>query len=195
MMKKLLLLIITLAYSLVVLSQLIMPYGDQSKKNEFYVTAGIGTVPFLVKSFNQYGFNIWGYYDEEVPEDHVWPVITLGYQYRVSKKFKIGAEIIYDKFLLYNKENSYRFFSVMARFNYKLGESKRFVAYSGISGGITFEHSIETEQGVKIEKNKTWPAIHLYLLEVDYKFKRFSITFTSGLGMSGIINLGMKYRF
>lgn len=172
---------------------------SQSQKHELYTTAGIGTVPFIVKSFNQYAFDFSGLfsygYEEETPKDHVLPAFTLGYQYRFSKRFKIGVEIVYDKFQLYNKENSYRYISFMGRCSYKLRESKRFIVSTAISAGITNEHSIETEQGFKIEKNNMIPGLHFYILEVDYKLKNFIITTNTGLGMSGVINLGIKYRF
>ena len=172
---------------------------SQSPKHELYTTAGIGTVPLIVKSFNQYSFGVSGLfsygYEEETPKDHILPVFTLGYQYRLSKRFKIGVEIVYDKFQLYNKENSYRYISFMGRCSYKLRESKRFILSTAISAGITNEHSIETEQGVKVEKNNMIPGLHFYILEVDYKLKNFIITYNTGLGMSGLINLGIKYRF
>jgi hypothetical protein len=172
---------------------------SQSPKHEIYTTAGIGTVPFLVRSFNQYAFGVSGLfsygYEEETPKDHVLPAFTLGYQYRLSKRFKIGVEIVYDKFQLYNKENSYRYASFMGRCSYKIGETKRVIIYTAISAGITNEHSLETEQGVKVEKNNMIPGLHFYILEVDYKLKNFIITTNTGLGMSGFINLGIKYRF
>ena len=172
---------------------------SQSPKHEFYTTAGIGTIPFLVRSFNQYAFDFSGLfsygYVEETPKDNVLPAFTLGYQYKLSKRFKIGAEIVYDKFQLYNKENSYRYISFMGRCSYMLRESKRFIVYTGVSVGITNEHSIETEQGIKIEKNNMIPGLHFYILEVNYKLKKIIITTNTGLGMSGVINLGIKYRF
>lgn len=181
-MKKLIPLIILSTFGLMVCGQ--------SEKHEFYVTAGIGTAPFIIESLSSLDF-----FSNEVQKDHTNPVITLGYQYRISNKIKIGPEIIIDRFWMDDGENSYRFNSFLIRSDFIWRETRKAVIYSGISAGATFKKAIETFNGILRERNEAYPAIHLYLLCFDYKLGKISFTINNGLGVSGILNLGIKYRF
>ena len=174
---------------LIGLSTFGLPSWGQSEKHEFYITAGIGTAPFIIETLSHLDL-----FSTEYRRDHVNPVITVGYQYRISKKIKIGPEIIFDKFWINDKEDNYRFNSYLGRCDLIWRETKKVVIYSGISAGVTFKKATETFNGILQERNETYPAMHLYLICFDFKLKNFSITFNQGLGVSGILNLGIKYR-
>lgn len=181
-MKKIILVVALSTFELIV--------WGQSEKHEFYVTAGIGTVPFLIESFSRIDF-----FATEVRRDHVNPVITVGYQYRISNKIKIGPEIIIDRFWIDDRENGYHFNSLLGRSDFIWRETRKVIIYSGISAGVTFKKAIETFNGILKERNDTYLVMHLYLIGFDFKLQKFSITFNQGLGVSGIMNLGIKYRF
>ena len=161
----------------------------QSEKHEFYVTAGIGTVPFLVESFNH------NFLASETYPEHANPAITAGYQYRISKKINLGPELVIDKFWFEGWEDHYRFTSLLGRCNIILHESMKTKVYSGISAGVAFRNAIETSNGIIDERHDTYLALHLYLISVDFKLRKFSITTNTGLGVSGLVNLGIKYHF
>ena len=176
--------------SLIAFSTFGLLVWGQSEKHEFYITAGIGTGPFIIESLNHLDF-----FSTEIRRDNVNPAITIGYQYRASKKMTIGPEIVFDKFWINDKEDSYRFNSFLGRCDFIWRETRRVIIYSGISAGVTFKKAIETYNGIVKERNETYPAMHLYLLCFDYKAGKFSICINNGLGVSGILNLGIKYRF
>jgi len=175
---------------LIALSTFGLVSRGQSEKHEFHVSAGIGTAPFIIETLNHLDF-----FSTEVRKDHVNPVITAGYLYRVSKKIKVGPEIIFDKFWIDDKEDNYSFNSYLGRCDFIWRETRKVIIYSGISAGVTFKKATETSYGIANERNDTYPAIHLYLICFDFKLQKFSITFNNGLGVSGIVNLGIKYRF
>jgi hypothetical protein len=181
-MKKLILLIALSTFRLMV--------WGQSEKHEFYVTAGIGTAPFIIESLNRLDF-----FSTDVQKDHENPVMTFGYQYRISNKMKIGPEIIIDRFWMDDREDSYRFNSFLGRCDIIWRETRKVIISSGISAGITSKKAIETFNGVLKERSEIYPVMHLYMLCFDYKVGNFSITINNGLGVSGILNLGIKYRF
>ena len=162
----------------------------QSEKHEFYITAGIGTAPFIIESLGHMDL-----FSDEVSRDQTNPVITVGYQYKVSKKIRIGPEVIIDRFWINNRENSYHFISVLVRCDINWLSTKRVTIYSGVSTGVTSKNAIETADGVETKRDDNYLGLHLYLFCFDYKFGKFSMTFNKGLGVSGIVNLGMKYRF
>jgi len=176
--------------SLIALSTLGLLVLGQSEKHELYITAGIGTVPFIIESFDHMVF-----FSDEIVRDQTNPVITIGYQYRLSKKIRIGPEVVLDRFWINNRENSYRFKSMLVRFDINWLSSKRVNIYSGVSTGVTSKNAIETIDGIETKRNGTYLGLHLYLFCFDYKLGKFSMTFNKGLGVSGIVNLGMKYRF
>jgi len=159
----------------------------QPEKHEFYVTTGIGTAPFIIESFKRIDF-----FSNEVRKDHVIPVITIGYQYRIENKIRMGPEILFDRFWIDDRKNSFRFTSFLIRSDFIWRETSKVIIYSGVSIGVTFKKAIETVYG---ERNETYPTAHLYLIGFDFKLKKFSITFNQGLGVSGVLNLGVKYRF
>src|SRR4030095_2769135 len=141
--------------SLIVLSIFGLLVWGQSQKHEFYITAGIGTGPFIIESLNSLDF-----FSTEVQKDHTNPVITFGYQYRILNKIKIGPEIIIDRFWMDDRENSYHFNSFLGRCDFIWRETRKVVIYSGASAGVTFKKAIETFNGVLRERNEAYPAIH-----------------------------------
>lgn len=176
--------------SLIVISFFVFPVFGQSEKQEVYITAGLVSGPFLVESFNNIDF-----FSTEYRKDHVAPIITIGYQYRLSKKIKLGPEIIFDRFWIENKENSYHFNSFLCNLSFTWFERKKVSLYSGLSAGITFKRAWEKDNGIDKLKKDKYLGLHLYTICFDYKFPNFTITVNKGIGMSGLLNIGMKYRF
>ena len=172
----------------------------QSEKHELFFTSGIGSGPFIVESLNHLGIDLSGWLppelrSNETHKDHILPVITLGYQYRLSKKFKLGSEMIFDRFWIDNRKNSYHFNSLFVRCDFIWYESRKLLAHSAVSIGATNKRSIETIDGNIRKRNEILPGMHLYLIGIDFKLGKFSITANNGIGMSGVVNLGVKYRF
>jgi len=181
-MKKIISLISILTFGLLV--------SGQIEKNEIYITAGLVSGPFLVESLNNMDF-----FATEYSKDQITPIITIGYQYTLSKKIKLGPEIIFDRFWIEDKENSYHFNSFLCHLSFIWIEKKKVSLYSGLSAGITFKKALENVNGIPRSRKDRYFGFHLYTIGFDYKLPKFSFTINKGIGMSGLLNLGMKYRF
>ena len=166
-----------------------LTYGQQ-EKHEIYITAGLVSGPFLVESLNNMDF-----FSTEYSKDQITPIITIGYQYTLSKKVKLGPEIIFDRFWIEDKENSYHFNSFLCHLSFMWIEKKKVALYSGLSVGVTFKNALETVNGIPTPRKDRYFGFHIYTIGFDYKLPKFSISINKGIGMSGLLNLGMKYRF
>jgi hypothetical protein len=46
-----------------------------------------------------------------------------------------------------------------------------------------------------LKKHRVNPGYHIYLIGADFKVNKFLIDVNTGYGVSGVFNLGLKYRF
>ena len=110
----------------------------------------------------------------------------------VSEKWRIGPAFTYDHFGTKHRSVEYSNLSYMMRCDRIWKTTKKYSFYSGLSLGARkirrFEDEIETESHVSM-------AYQVYLLGADLKIDRFLINVNAGYGVSGILNVGLKYRF
>ena len=111
---------------------------------------------------------------------------------RVSEKWRTGFAFTYDHFGTKHRSVEYSNLSYMLRFDRIWKESKTFLFYSGLSVGARkirrFDEEIETERHVA-------PAYQVYLMGADLKIGHLMIDANVGYGVSGLLNLGLKYHF
>jgi hypothetical protein len=161
----------------------------QSEKgsHQFYSTAGTASLHRLAFDLIQ---DVFG---DGISECGL-PVLTVGYQYQFNKRCRIGIEYIYDKFWYFNEVENIQIKSLLFRFDYNWLNNERFTVFSAISGGYGWIKLTENDFNTPKEyEEEEGVAMHLYLIGAEYKMKNFALLINTGLGYSGLVNIGVKY--
>ena len=123
---------------------------------------------------------------------HACPILSAGFQWNISNKWRVGPTFSYDHFGLKDRSVEYNVLSYLLRCDRIWKETKKINFYSGLSLGVRTLKQFENEN--LIEHN-LMPGYHIYLIGTEFNIKQFAFDLNVGIGTSGIVNLGGKYRF
>lgn len=129
---------------------------------------------------------------ETDPHNHKCIILNAGFQVMVSKNWRIGPSFTYDHFGTKHRDIEFHSFSYLLRVDRIWKETKQITVYSGLSLGVNSIRQIEDEIKKDYQVNPGW---QVYLLGADMKLYRFLIDVNTGYGVSGVFNIGAKYRF
>ena len=123
-----------------------------------------------------------------------WGAATLGYNYYLTNHISVGAQIVYSSSKTKIAETSYKnnYISIMPDVRYSWFNQSWFSLYSRVGAGVLIRHINYTE---KIDsENDTKFAYQISPIGLD--FGKTIIGFAEfGLGVSGTIIVGARYRF
>lgn len=124
--------------------------------------------------------------------NHKCIILNAGFQIMLSKNWRLGPLFTYDHFGTKHRDVEFHSFSYLLRLDRVWKETKQITLYSGVCLGVNSIQRIEEE----IKKDHTVnPGWHVYLFGADIKLYKFLIDINSGYGVSGVLNIGLKYRF
>lgn len=129
---------------------------------------------------------------ETDPHNHKCIILNAGFQMMFSKKWRIGPSFTYDHFGTKHRDVEFHSFSYLLRVDRVWKETKQMTVYSGLSLGVNSIRRIEEDIKKDYQVNPGW---HVYLLGADIKIYKFLIDVNAGYGVSGVFNIGAKYRF
>jgi len=128
---------------------------------------------------------------ETDPHNHKCIILNAGFQMMIAKNWRIGPSFTYDHFGTKYRDVEFHSFSYLFRTDRIWKETKQVTFYSGICLGVNTIQQIENEIKKDHSVNPDW---HIYLLGTDIKVHRFLIDVNTGYGVSGVLNVGVKYR-
>lgn len=159
---------------------------QQQEKFSFYVQGGYMSSGYIKESA------LKEIVSAKETQHHKCIILNAGFLFRISDKWRIGPAFTYDHFGTKHRSVEFSNLSYMIRTDRIWKETKSFSLYSGLSLGIKkvrrFDDEIETARYHR-------PACQLYLLGVEFRSGHFSIDANAGYGVSGILNIGARYRF
>jgi hypothetical protein len=123
---------------------------------------------------------------------HACPILNAGIQRMVSKDWRVGLSFSYDHFGLKDRSIEYSSLGYMLRCDRIWKETKKSILYSGLSAGIRTLKRFDNEV---LKEHHVSPGYHLYLIGADFKIEKFLLDINIGVGTSGVLNYGLKYRF
>jgi hypothetical protein len=125
-------------------------------------------------------------------QHHKCIIFNAGFLVRVSDKWRTGPAFTYDHFGTKHRSVEFSNLSYMLRCDRIWKENKSFLIYSGLSLGTKKIRKFEEEKEVIRRTNL---AYQVYLAGVEIKMGHLMIDANAGYGVSGILNLGLTYRF
>lgn len=174
-----------------------LPAQEKIRKHHVYVSAGAG-------SLHAWGVDIafsalaaiFG--SSSTVQTRATPIFTAGYQYNLSRKFRIGPEVVHHQFNTEpeDRKNDLFFTSVLVRTDYTWFENKKWRFYSGVSAGclfITDRGLFDDGTGVS-ETNVIFDG-HVYLVGCEYSIGRTAVFLNAGGGAAGLVNAGITIGF
>jgi len=129
---------------------------------------------------------------ETDPHNHKCIILNAGFQIKVSKDWRVGPSFTYDHFGTKHRDVEFHSFSYLLRVDRIWKETKQISIYSGLSLGINSTRRIEEKIKKDYSVNPGW---QIYLLGADIRIYEFLLDINAGYGVSGILNMGIKYRF
>ena len=126
-------------------------------------------------------------------QHHKYIILNAGFQVHLSEKWRTGLVFTYDHFGTKKRSVEYSNLCYMFRCDRIWIKTKKYSCYSGLSFGIRKIRQFENE--VEIER-KVNPGYQIYLMGTDFKLAdRLFFDINAGWGVSGILNVGLKYSF
>jgi len=129
---------------------------------------------------------------ETDPHTHKCIILNAGLQIKISKNWRIGPSFTYDHFGTKHRDVEFHSFSYLLRVDRIWKETKQMTLYSGLCSGINsirrFEEKVKKDYSVN-------PCWHICLLGAEIKIYKFLLDVNAGYGVSGVLNMGIKYRF
>jgi hypothetical protein len=170
----------------VILLPLAVPAQQRPGKYLFYIQGGYMSAGYIKESRQK------DIVSEKETQHHKCIIFSAGFLVSLSEKWRIGPAFTYDHFGTKHRSVEYSNLSYMMRCDRIWKATKKYSFYSGLSLGVRkvrrFDDEIETERHLST-------AYQVYLLGTDLKINRFLIGVNVGYGVSGILNVGLKYRF
>jgi hypothetical protein len=125
------------------------------------------------------------------------PIYTVGYQYSLSPKFRIGTELIHHRIAAGSVDPPDRlsFTNIFVRTDYTWVQKRKWRWSSGLSGGCVFMRGKNFLRDEGTTENQAAFTGHLYLLSCDYSFDRVAVFLNLGAGASGFVNTGISVGF
>jgi hypothetical protein len=123
---------------------------------------------------------------------HKCIILNAGLQWRISRNWRMGPAFTYDHFGTKYRSVEYSALNYLFRCDRIWRETKKSILYSGLSIGV--RKLKQFENGI-LKKHQVDPGYHFYLIGADFKVNKFLIAVNTGYGVSGVFNLGLKYRF
>ena len=157
-----------------------------SRKHFIYVQGGYVSSWFVKEALQK------SIVSETDPHSHKCIILNAGFQMMLSKNWRIGPSFTYDHFGTKHRDIEFHSFSYLLRIDRVWKETKQITLYSGFSLGINSIRRIDAEIKKDHEVNAGW---HVYVLGADIKLYKFLIDINTGYGVSGVFNIGAKYRF
>jgi hypothetical protein len=175
-----------LIIAFVILLPLSVPAQQRPGKYLFYIQGGYMSSGYIKESGQK------EIVSETETQHHKCIIFNAGLLVSLSEKWRIGPAFTYDHFGTKHRSVEHSNLSYMMRCDRIWKATKKYSFYSGLSLGARkirrFEDETETESHLST-------AYQVYLLGADFKIDRFLIDVNSGYGVSGILNIGLKYRF
>lgn len=172
--------------ALVILLPVSLPAQQQAGKFFFYVQGGYMSSGYVKESVQKVIVSA------KETQHHKCIILNAGFLVRISENWRVGPAFTYDHFGTKHRSVEVSNLSYMLRCDRIWKETKNYLFYSGFSLGARKIRRFEDETEVG---RRAKPAYQIYLAGADFKINRFLIDVNAGYGVSGILNVGVKYRF
>ena len=172
--------------ALVILIPMAVAAQHQLGKFSFYAQGGYMSAGYIKESA------LRELVSEKETQHHKCIILNAGLLIRISEKWRMGPAFTYDHFGTKHRSVEYSNLNYMLRGDRIWKETRSYAFYSGLSLGLRkvrrFEDEVETAKYEKL-------AYQIYLAGFELKVNRLAIDVNAGYGVSGILNLGLKYNF
>lgn len=184
MRKKVLFIVAAVAFA--------MPaVGQKMPRHEVSVSYGAAPVTDWIDSYSDM---LTGIFTGESSDLDGWGAVTVGYNFRLTGSFSLGAEVVYSsnaqKFRRTKSTIDNRYWSVMPHAKWCWLNLRIFSLYSRVGVGATFSKS----KAVGKSDSTTQFAFQVSPvgIEVGGRLAAFA---EGGIGVSGCFLIGARYRF
>lgn len=157
-----------------------------SKKFSLYVQGGYMSNGFIKEGVAHH------IHSATETHQHKCIIFSAGFMIDLPGKWRIGPAFTYDHFGTKHRSIEYSNLIYMLRADRIWKENKHFLFYSGAATGIKKIRQFEEEKEIG---RREVLAYQVYLAGLELKLNRFSLDATAGYGVSGILNVGLRYRF